>query len=184
MVALLTACQSAPLTLEERDQTEAEANALFDEYVALADTGKSTQAKRAIQRAIDLRKAVMAAPGPGIDKRGYLVDGTGAELEVFVSDSDIASENLVKAMTSRGRGQYHAAVHNYQIALGIQEEVLGGAHPHVASTLSEFAELVAEHGDYHRAEELLQRAILVQKRAYGSRDPRVGRTMEQLAAIY
>lgn len=81
-------------------------------------------------------------------------------------------------------GKYDRAVVVAQKALQVAEQNVGPDHPHVATSLSNLAELHRTQGDYAKAEPLYKRSLAIVEKALGPNHPHVATSLENLAALY
>ena len=70
-----------------------------------------------------------------------------------------------------------------ELAIEIDEKVLGPDHPDVATALNKLAGLHYIQGDYIRAEKLYQRSLAIRERALGPDHPDVATSLENYAAL-
>ena len=101
------------------------------------------------------------------------------------------SEDLAEAQRLNGQvlqlyraGRYDEAVPLAKRALAIYEKALGSAHPDVAKSLNNLADLYDTKGDYGRAEPLYQRALAIREKVLGPEHPDVANSLNNLALLY
>lgn len=72
----------------------------------------------------------------------------------------------------------------YQQALALREQMLGGKHPDVVTSLNNLAILSWEQGLYAEALPLVQRALVIQEQTLGRAHPDVASSLNTLAELY
>jgi CHAT domain-containing protein/tetratricopeptide (TPR) repeat protein len=80
-------------------------------------------------------------------------------------------------------GPYREGIPKAREALALRERALGPAHPLVAASLDQLAELLRASGDYAAARPLAERALAVREQALGPAHPEVGLSLNNLAAL-
>ena len=81
------------------------------------------------------------------------------------------------------QGRYEAAEPLFQEALAMRQRLLGAAHPDVATSLNNLANLYYSQRRYAVAEPLLQEALAMQKWLLGPEHPHVATSLNGLAAL-
>ena len=82
------------------------------------------------------------------------------------------------------QGRYADAEPLYRRSLAIKEKALGPDHPHVATSVSNLAELYRNQGRYVDAEPLFRRSLAIREKSLGPDHPDVAASLNNLAALY
>jgi tetratricopeptide (TPR) repeat protein len=82
------------------------------------------------------------------------------------------------------RARYRETEPLYQRALAIREQALGPAHPDVATSLNNLAEIYRVQGEYTKAESLHQRALTIREQVLEPDHPDVATSLNNLAGLY
>jgi len=81
------------------------------------------------------------------------------------------------------KGDQAAAREQHELALAIQERLLGSDHPRVAMSLGNLANALAEQGMYAEARQHYERALTIQERSLGAHHPETGFTLNNLGNV-
>ncbi|MGG6295455.1 tetratricopeptide repeat protein [Leptolyngbya sp. AN02str] len=81
-------------------------------------------------------------------------------------------------------GRYADAIPLAERLLSIYEQVLGGNHPDVTTSLNDLALLYQDQGNYIQAEPLFQRSLTIREQALGADHPHVASSLNNLASLY
>ena len=81
-------------------------------------------------------------------------------------------------------GKYSEAIPLAKEVLALYEKALGPAHPDVATSLNNLAELYQRQGRYGEAEPLHRRSLALREKALGQEHPDVATSLNNLAALY
>jgi serine/threonine-protein kinase len=79
------------------------------------------------------------------------------------------------------RGDAEEALRHHERALGLRRELYGDAHPSVAASINNLANVHATQGQEGRAAELYRRALRIERRQLGPAHPEVAATHSNLA---
>ena len=82
------------------------------------------------------------------------------------------------------QGKYSEAEQVTQLALAIDERVLGPEHPQIASLLNNLGLLYDDQGKYVQAEPMYQRSLQMDEKLLGPDAPEVATELNNLAALY
>ncbi|KAL6041995.1 Histidine kinase A [Balamuthia mandrillaris] len=88
------------------------------------------------------------------------------------------------AETLFAEGNFAEAEEFYRDELRIKEKQLGNAHPQVAFTLANLADLYANAGKPKKAERVFLRALVLLQKAYGNQHMEVSGLLERMANLY
>lgn len=97
---------------------------------------------------------------------------------------DTAQLNLNLAQFLFAQEKMDEAAHFYQIALSIEEQIIGPEHPDLVPILKRLAESAKRRGDFVAAEKYLLRALGIERTVYGDNHPDTIDSLEVLATIY
>jgi CHAT domain-containing protein/lipopolysaccharide biosynthesis regulator YciM len=161
--ALIALCWAGCVTVEKAptDSRLIEAQKVFDEGGRLQAAGQFAKAIPLIERALELREAVLQDSHP-----------------------EVANCLLLLGMAHQGAGDLARAESLYGRALAIRRATLGKNHPDVAITLNNLAALYASQGLYERAEPLYERALAIWEATLTKSDLHVAASLENQANFY
>jgi tetratricopeptide (TPR) repeat protein len=153
--------------------------------------GRIPVADRNAALQIALRAVNDVAQGDSRDVRTWPIWAPlAAHVEAVSRYADAAgqTEPTARLMNDLGvywlaRGQFRTAEPLIRRALGIGERSHGPDHPHVATYLSNLANLLRATGRMSEAEPLIRRALAIDERSYGPDHPDVARDLNDLAEL-
>ena len=107
----------------------------------------------------------------------------------LITDYRLASETAALLLSRTGyynnnQGRYEQAESPYLEALAMRKQLLGKAHPDVATSLNNLAALYDAQGRYGEAEPLYLEALAMMKQLLGKTHPDVATSLNNLAALY
>ncbi|WP_309892565.1 tetratricopeptide repeat protein [Archangium sp.] len=160
---LFVLCCAACVTVKNapEDARFLEAQKAFDEGQRLTTAGQYTEAVPHVERALNLREAVLGEMHP-----------------------EVASCLDLLGRVHWLRGGYADAESLLQRALTIREAALGKSHPDVATSLNNLADIYKRQELYARAEPLYERALAIQEASLGKNHPDVATSLSRLADLY
>jgi tetratricopeptide (TPR) repeat protein len=135
-------------------------------YAKRAERGEAEDYSQEIERAIAY-----------FDKAAEIQDALGEKL-------DWANSLAWLGDLYRSQGNYERAEPLLQQALHLRQDLLGGRHSVVASSLNNLALLYYSQGRYEEAEPLYQQALHPYQDLLGDRHPDVAQSLNNLAALY
>ncbi|WP_164015960.1 CHAT domain-containing tetratricopeptide repeat protein [Pyxidicoccus trucidator] len=138
-----------------------EAQKAFAEATTLNEAGKYAEAVAQVERALELREALLGGTHPEV-----------ADCLDLLGRLYLRQGNLDRAEPLLRRG------------LAIREAALGGKHPDVASSLNSLANLYSDQGKLAEAEPLHVRALAIREAALGKKHPLVTTSLNNLAILY
>ncbi len=202
-VVVLCCAVEARAGEEGPDHPLQEAQAAYDQAVALYEAGRYDAALTQGEQALALAEEVLDGSGDpavanALDLLGILhgLQGEPAQAEPLhqralaireeilgKEDPDVAASLNNLANLYYAQASYARAEPLYLRALAIREELLGENHPDVAASLNNLANLYYAQGKPARAEPLLQRALAIWEAALGKDDPHVAQALNNLANL-
>ena len=107
----------------------------------------------------------------------------------LIADYGLASETAALLLLRTGyyydsQGRYGEAEPLYLEALAMRKQLLGEAHPDVATSLNNLAGLYASQGRYSDAEPLYLEALAMRKQLLGEAHPDIATNLNNLAGLY
>jgi eukaryotic-like serine/threonine-protein kinase len=184
-------------------QPEVEASIRDTMGQAYTDLGLYPEARKQLERAMELRRQVLGAEDArtlkSIVRIGSvaLLQGRYAEAEALEShaweaqhrtlgpehpDTLTSMNHLAAVYTSEGK--YAQAEALYTRTLEIQKRVLGPEHPDTLLSMSKLAWVYGDEGKYPQAEALDVQTLEIQKRVLGPEHPDTLTSMNNLAWVY
>jgi hypothetical protein len=107
-----------------------------------------------------------------------------AQSSDFASMLEAASSMTRVGMTLLKKGEYGKAEPRLKRALAVRKQLLGEAHPDVATSLNNLAGLYYSQGRYGEAEPLYLEALAMRKQLLGEAHPDVATSLNNLASLY
>ena len=107
----------------------------------------------------------------------------------LIADYGLVSETAASLLSRTGyyynsQGRYGEAEPLYLEALAMMKQLLGEAHPNVATSLNNLALLYESQGRYGEAEPLYLQALSMRKQLLGEAHPDVASSLNNLALLY
>ena len=167
------------------------------------DLGLYPEARKHLQRALDLHRRLLGAENPKTLKtmsrlgRTARLQGKDAEAETLLAralemerrvlgpdhpDTLYSMNNL--ALVYRDQGKYAQAETLQSQALEIERRVLGPEHPETLKSMNNLAADYYSQGKYAQAEALHSQTLEIERRVLGQEHPDTLRTMNNLAIVY
>lgn len=128
----------------------------------LRATGRHLEAKRAYERALEIRRAFAVTP----------------------EDVDVAESLHNLAVVHLELGEHAAALERQQQALAIWRSALGRRHPVVAQGLNNLGAMYHQMGAYREAVEALDEALAMRRGRPGDEPVKIAETLGNLASLY
>ena len=82
-----------------------------------------------------------------------------------------------RAAARERRGDFQAALADYEVALSLKRKVLAPNHPDIAITLHSIADVRNEMGDYKEALVAADQSVEIYRKAYGEHNPQLAQPM-------
>jgi tetratricopeptide (TPR) repeat protein len=200
-----TALDRAAQRITGKFEKQPEVEAAIRETIGqtYVDLGLYPDARRQLERAVDLYRRALGAKNPrtlkAMSRLGRLtsLEGKAPEAEKIISqtleiqrrvlgpehpDTLWSMNNLVTAYLD-GRDDQHAEAIGRQ-ALEIERRVLGQEHPDTLASMNNLAVAVSEQGKYKQAEALASQCLEIRRRVFGPEHPATVATMNNLAFDY
>jgi CHAT domain-containing protein/Tfp pilus assembly protein PilF len=203
--ALIALCCAACATVQNAplDPRLVEAQKAFDEGQRLKDEGQYAEAVPLVERALELRKAVLGEAHPEVARCLNLLGIVHAIQEDFTRARPLLQRALklreealdknhpdvAESLNSLGNlyqnlGLYPHAEQLFNRALNIREATLSKNHPDLGKSLHNLAYLSYLQGHYAQAEPRYERAIAIAEVALGKDHPHVAVSLISLATLY
>jgi CHAT domain-containing protein/Tfp pilus assembly protein PilF len=179
------------------------AQAAFDKGQRLKDQWQYEKAVPHVERALELREAVLGGGHPEVasclDLLGLLhrLMGDHARAEpllqraLAIRETTLGKDHPDVATTLNNLGTLYAvqglyawAEPLYERALEIREAALDKSHPDLATSLYNLGTLYTDQGLYTRAEPLHERALAIRETSLGKHHPDVAHSLRNLGTLY
>ncbi len=146
--------------------------------------GRFDEAEPLYRRSVEIREASLGADHPllaeSLSKLGRLLNSQVRYNETGLIPSHHTSRGVDDRIF---QGKLLDADIIYRQALQIRERSLGPAHPDVASSINQLAELLKSQGKYDEAEPLFVRALEIREKVLGMNHSEVATTLNNLAEL-
>ncbi|NET61174.1 MAG: tetratricopeptide repeat protein [Symploca sp. SIO2E6] len=103
------------------------------------------------------------------------------EAELKLAEAEQLNQQVLEL---NNQGRYADAIPLAERALAIRQQVLGGEHFDVATSLNNLAGLYSSQGSYSEAEPLFRQALEMNQRLLGEEHPNIASTLNNLATLY
>ena len=203
VLIVLWCAACATVTQAPTDPRLAEAQRVFDEGKRLNDAGNHAEALQLVERALELRQAVLLGTHPLVAHCLHLLGSIHLDMADYARAEPLMTRALAIRETALGenhpdvgesvnllavlyyfQGHYARAEPLMVRAIKIQDAALGENHPDVAISINNLANLYMNQGHYARAEPLLVRALAIQEAAFSENHLNVAFPLNNLANLY